>query len=214
LPDQPTSWQPLPTGATSPPAPPGAWASPAGAWEAPPVAAPPPPGYYPQGQQQAPGQPYYACAPPYTAPGYSPTSPYYGPIARPSTLTWAARLMGLGAIFAIIALFSGLSALPANGTASAPSYNGGFLLGGLVGTGLWVWMAIANYRGNQWARVTATVFFGLDCLLFLASAGIAASQDVSTFRLVLSAAQWVNGLIIIIFLWNAKTTFYVNNRPR
>ena len=35
---------------------------------------------------------------------------------------------------------------------------------GLIGIGLWLWMARANKAGKNWARITATVFFGLDTL--------------------------------------------------
>ena len=38
---------------------------------------------------------------------------------------------------------------------------------GLIGIGLWVWMALANKAGKNWARITATVFFGLDTLSLL-----------------------------------------------
>lgn len=209
MPEQPASWQPLPPDATPAPSTPSAWPAPG-------VNVPATPGYYPYGQSQGTGtgQGYYVPAPPYSAPGYSPTTPYHGPIDRPSTLTWAAGLMGLGALLAAIAVFSGLSALPANDTGTAGSLSADFVLGGLVGIALWIWMAIANYRGNQWARVTATVFFGLDCLLFLGSLGVASHLGTSAFRLLLSAAQWTNGLVIIILLWNSKTSFYVSNRPR
>ena len=39
---------------------------------------------------------------------------------------------------------------------------------GLIGIGLWLWMARANKAGKSWARITATVFFGLDTLSVLA----------------------------------------------
>jgi hypothetical protein len=32
---------------------------------------------------------------------------------------------------------------------------------GLIGAGLWVWMAIMNGKGRSWARIVATVFGGL-----------------------------------------------------
>ena len=40
---------------------------------------------------------------------------------------------------------------------------------GLIGIGLWMWMARANQAGKNWARITATVFFGLDTLSVLAA---------------------------------------------
>ena len=35
---------------------------------------------------------------------------------------------------------------------------------GLIGVGLWLWMAQKNKAGKNWARITSTVFFALDTL--------------------------------------------------
>jgi len=35
---------------------------------------------------------------------------------------------------------------------------------GLIGIGLWLWMAQKNKAGKNWARITSTVFFALDTL--------------------------------------------------
>jgi hypothetical protein len=37
----------------------------------------------------------------------------------------------------------------------------------LLVIGLWVWMAWANRRGRPWARIVATVLFGLHALLLI-----------------------------------------------
>jgi hypothetical protein len=36
---------------------------------------------------------------------------------------------------------------------------------GLIAVGLWLWMAQANGRGEAWARIVATVLFGLNIVL-------------------------------------------------
>jgi hypothetical protein len=36
---------------------------------------------------------------------------------------------------------------------------------GLIAVGLWLWMARANGRGEAWARIVATVLFGLNVVL-------------------------------------------------
>jgi hypothetical protein len=36
---------------------------------------------------------------------------------------------------------------------------------GLISVGLWLWMARANGRGEAWARIVATVLFGLNIVL-------------------------------------------------
>ena len=35
---------------------------------------------------------------------------------------------------------------------------------GLIGIGLWIWMAQSNKAGKNWARITSTVFFAIDTL--------------------------------------------------
>jgi len=40
----------------------------------------------------------------------------------------------------------------------------GWVVFGLAGVALWVWMARANGRGRSWARVVAMVLFGLATL--------------------------------------------------
>lgn len=76
----------------------------------------------------------------------------------------------------------------------------------LVGIGLWVWMAWANGRGKGWARVLATVFFGLDTLVVLASL-VRTGHTAST--LVLTSLGWVVGLAATIFLWLRDTSNYI-----
>ncbi|HET6920392.1 MAG TPA: hypothetical protein VFI46_13130 [Jiangellaceae bacterium] len=36
---------------------------------------------------------------------------------------------------------------------------------GVIAVGLWLWMAQANHRGDAWARIVATVLFGLNVVL-------------------------------------------------
>lgn len=76
----------------------------------------------------------------------------------------------------------------------------------LVGVGLWLWMAWANGRGRGWARVLATVFFGLDTLFVLASL-LRTGHTAST--LALTSLEWVVGLVAIIFLWLRDSTEYI-----
>lgn len=84
---------------------------------------------------------------------------------------------------------------------------------GVLGVGLWIWMARANAGGRSWARVVASSLFGLNTLsLFMAVA-----QPHASLALVLSGLIWLVGLGAIILLWQrASTDFYNANsaRPR
>jgi hypothetical protein len=75
---------------------------------------------------------------------------------------------------------------------------------GLISIVLWVWMAWANGRGRNWARIVASVFFGLDTvfiLLALTRAGAAASAWSSL-------VTWLIGLVAIIMLWRRESSEY------
>jgi uncharacterized membrane protein (DUF2068 family) len=73
----------------------------------------------------------------------------------------------------------------------------------LVGVGLWLWMAWANSRGRGWARVLASVFFGLDTLLLI----LGGTRTSAT--LIFTGIEWLVGLAAIIFLWRRDTTQYI-----
>ncbi len=79
---------------------------------------------------------------------------------------------------------------------------------GLVGIGLWVWMALANKRGGNWARITATVFFGLNTLSLVA--GFARPEPLAS-RLV-GLLIWLIGLGAIILLWRPESTAFFQAR--
>jgi hypothetical protein len=61
---------------------------------------------------------------------------------------------------------------------------------GLISVGLWLWMAQANHRGEAWARIVATVLFGLNIVLtvynFAQTTGFGVVINITS--IVLSAA--------------------------
>jgi hypothetical protein len=75
---------------------------------------------------------------------------------------------------------------------------------GLIGIGLWVWMARANGAGKSWARVVATVLFALDTLSVLL--GIARPNSLGTkiFDLLI----WLVGLGAIVLLYQRESSAY------
>jgi len=80
---------------------------------------------------------------------------------------------------------------------------------GLISIGLWVWMALMNKAGKPWARIVATVLFGLDTLFLLlgvARAGAAAGTLVSILT-------WLIGLGAVIYLWRRDSSEYFNPQP-
>jgi hypothetical protein len=75
---------------------------------------------------------------------------------------------------------------------------------GLLGIGLWIWMASANKAGKNWARITSTVFFGLDTLGLLASF----SQAETLLSRLVSLVVWLIGLGAIVMLWRKESSGY------
>jgi hypothetical protein len=75
---------------------------------------------------------------------------------------------------------------------------------GLVGVGLWIWMAFMCKGGRNWARITGTVFFGIFTVLLLASAGRAGGG----LGLIPDVVQWLVGLGAVILLWRKDATAF------
>jgi hypothetical protein len=83
----------------------------------------------------------------------------------------------------------------------------------LIGIGLWIWMAFANRAGKNWARITGTVFFGIECLSLLATLAASSTSTFSTIKasgiaVALSVLMWLVGLVTVILLWNKQSGPY------
>jgi hypothetical protein len=86
---------------------------------------------------------------------------------------------------------------------------------GLIGAGLWLWMAFANRAGKNWARITATVFFGISTLSLLSNVAVSSSDSTmaigssnTTFGTVVNVLLWLVGLVAIILLWHSRSRPY------
>jgi hypothetical protein len=86
---------------------------------------------------------------------------------------------------------------------------------GLIGVGLWLWMAYANRAGKNWARITATVFFAISTLSLLSNIAIRTSDSTmsvgssgTAFGTVLNVVLWLVGLAAIIMLWHSRSGPY------
>jgi pheromone shutdown protein TraB len=133
----------------------------------------------------------------------------------------AVRLMYAGAVVSAVSLVVGLAtigglreSLHKNDPKLTPSQLHnlqtvvvvGSVAIGLISIGLWVWMALMNKAGKSWARIVASVLFGLDTLFLLlgvARAGAAAGTLVSILT-------WLIGLGAIIYLWRKDASAYFN----
>ena len=74
----------------------------------------------------------------------------------------------------------------------------------LIAIGLWLLMAWGNNKGLNWARIVATVLFGLNTLFLLLSF-VRATVSVS---LAFSVLVWLIGLGAIVLLWRKESSEY------
>ncbi|HEX4090136.1 MAG TPA: hypothetical protein VHZ33_15595 [Trebonia sp.] len=84
---------------------------------------------------------------------------------------------------------------------------------GLIGIGLWIWMAQMNKRGRNWARITSTVFFAIDSIGAIGglSGGSLSGGSVNRFY---GIVVWAIGLAAIILLWRRSSSEYFKGAPR
>jgi len=156
---------------------------------------------------------------------------------QPSTLRNAVRLMWVGAALALIGVIITLSftskiksavtkaALKNNATNRASGATSKILSAaqihslanatvillavfGIIGVLLWAWMAWANNKGSNWARIVATVLFVLNTIALILEFGRA---SISIIAILLG---WLVGLGATILLWQRATTAYITPQPR
>jgi hypothetical protein len=75
---------------------------------------------------------------------------------------------------------------------------------GLLGIGLWLWMARANGSGRSWARVVSSVLFGLNTLGLISVVARPNSVETKIFDLLV----WLVGLGAIVFLYRRDSSEY------
>ncbi|HUK72597.1 MAG TPA: hypothetical protein VLW50_28175 [Streptosporangiaceae bacterium] len=137
----------------------------------------------------------------------------------PPSIQNAVKLMYAGAAVSVVGLVIGLATSgglkgeikKANPKLTAVQVSHGATLilittvvTGLIGAGLWLWMAWANKRGKAWARILASVFFGISTLNALASF----AQPGDLLNKVLTVVVWLIGLGAIILLWRPDASAY------
>jgi hypothetical protein len=79
---------------------------------------------------------------------------------------------------------------------------------GLIGIGLWLWMARTNGAGKMWARVVASVLFGLSTI----SAFYSLARPNSAAEKIFEILVWLIGLGAIVLLYQRDSTAYYNSQ--
>ncbi len=163
-------------------------------------------------------------------PGGAPSPEQYGQPAAPipPSVTRAVQLMYAGAVASLIGIVVGLTTMGSlrssiekrSPTLTPTQVNdavhvgiGFAIVGGLIGVGLWIWMAQVNKAGKSWARILSTVFFGISTISTLASLAGTALAGGSASR-IYGIVVWLIGLAAIILLWQRASTDYFKSAPR
>jgi hypothetical protein len=82
------------------------------------------------------------------------------------------------------------------------------IIEGLIGAGLWIFIARACRNGRNWARITGTVFFGLATLDVLG--GLTFPQ--AALVRVCSVVLWLIGLAAVVLLWRGTSSAFFRGR--
>jgi len=85
------------------------------------------------------------------------------------------------------------------------------LIFGILGVGLWLWMAWKNGNGRSWARIVATVLGGINIAFTLLSLVQGTSPGLSVLLSLLSLALAVT---ILVLIWRKESTAFYQARSR
>ncbi len=141
----------------------------------------------------------------------------------PGSVLTAVKLMYAGAAVSLLGLILSLATVGSIKAAilkANPSYTttklhaaegvaiGIIVAEAIIGVALWIWMALANKRGRSWARIVASVLFGLNTLVLIANV----SQPHASVALLYNVVLWLIGLAAIVLLWRRQSSAYFQAR--
>jgi len=123
-----------------------------------------------------------------------------------------AAITAIGVVISIIAVLTGQNSLRAtHPTATVAQLHATqnalvavAVVSGLIEIGAWILMARVNRAGLKWARIAATVLFGLatlNLIFRLTSTGAVAN-------LAYTAATWLAGAGAVFYLWQRESNAY------
>jgi hypothetical protein len=145
--------------------------------------------------------------------------------APPASVHYAVRLMYAGAVLSVVVLLAALITIGSVRTAvhhAYPGYSASRVRSAalvvvvtdvilqVITVGLWLWMARANRAGNSWARIVASVLFGLNTIFLLLSF----ARPHASIGAVLNLLIWLVGLGAIVLLWRRDSTDYITATQR
>jgi hypothetical protein len=140
-------------------------------------------------------------------------------LPAPPSVANAVKLMYAGAAVSTVSLIVSLADISGtksairkarpNLTAAQVSQLNTFIISlavvsGLIGIGLWLWMAWANNQGKNWARILSTILF---CLATLDLVGVF-SEPKTVFGLLFPVLTWLVGVGAVFLLWRPDSSAF------
>jgi len=146
-------------------------------------------------------------------------APQQRPSAPPSIRT-AVKLMYAGAALSALSFIIGLATIgslrqaiikASNKPLTSSQLHAAEVAGvavivilGIIGVGLWLWMAWANGRGRSWARIVAAVLFGFNTIGLLSAVIRPNAVGTKIFDIL----GWLVGLGATFYLWRPDASEY------
>jgi hypothetical protein len=141
-----------------------------------------------------------------------------GPVPR--TVIYAVWLMYAGAVVSAISFIinmTGIGSLRSTIKADNPTFSPSdvnlsvhisivaIVIFGLLGIGMWIWMAFTNKAGKNWARITGTVFCGIATVIVVF--GFVRAGSVAGPR-ILTVIIWLIGVAAVVLLWRRDSSAF------
>ena len=89
---------------------------------------------------------------------------------------------------------------------ASSSLNVSIIGGGIIGILLWIWMAMANGKGQKWARIVATILFAINTIGMIFT--FFSSPRPHVISLILNVLMWLAGLAAIYFLYTKESSAF------
>jgi hypothetical protein len=141
---------------------------------------------------------------------------------RPRTVRAAVKLMLAGAAAELAAMITVLVTSGAVRSAVAARYPAdvqaavvhqyAVLAGAPVAIGMWLWLAWANGRGEDWARIVSGACFGLLTLSVLGALSEHAASDAPA-SMIAAAVVWAIGLVSVVLIFTPAAGRYYRPQP-
>jgi hypothetical protein len=84
-----------------------------------------------------------------------------------------------------------------------------FIIGGVIGAAVWIFLARACRSGKNWARITGTVLFAIATL----DTVVGLTAPLAGLVKIWGVIVWLVALAAIVFLWRRESTAFFKATP-